>query len=161
MTRPSVGMEIRLLADVPAAIPTLAEWFHSEWHHYDGRSVAEVEVELRHYLNRDSLPITFLALNGTEVIGTVSLDTSNLPPYDHLSPWLASLYVVPSAAAKGSAAHWSNTSSPLHLSEAFRRSTCGLPVRLACTRSAAGNSSAATSIPGDPSRSCSWRWNRS
>jgi hypothetical protein len=30
MTRPSVGMEIRLLADVPAAIPALAEWFHAE-----------------------------------------------------------------------------------------------------------------------------------
>jgi GNAT superfamily N-acetyltransferase len=101
MTRPSVGVEIRLLADVPAAIPIFAEWFHAEWHDCDGRSVAEVEVELRNYLNRDSLPITFLALNGTDVIGTVSLDTSDLRPYDHLSPWLASLYVVPSRRREG------------------------------------------------------------
>ena len=101
MTRPSVGMEIRLLADVPAAVPALAEWFHAEWHHYDGRSIAEIEAQLRDCLNRDSPPITFLALDGTEVIGTVSLDTSDLPPYDHLSPWLASLYVVPSRRREG------------------------------------------------------------
>ncbi len=65
MTRPSVGMEIRLLADVPAAMPALAEWFHAEWHHYDGRSIAENEAQLRDCLNRDSLPVTFLALDGT------------------------------------------------------------------------------------------------
>jgi GNAT superfamily N-acetyltransferase len=88
-------MEIRRLDDVPAAIPALAEWFHAEWHHYDGRSIAETEAQLRDCLNRDSLPITFLALRDSEVIGTVSLDTSDLPQYDHLSPWLASLYVVP------------------------------------------------------------------
>ena len=101
MTRPSVGMEIRLLADVPAAIPALAEWFHAEWHHYDGRSIAETEAQLRDYLNRDSLPITFLALSDSAVIGTVSLDTSDLPYYDHLSPWLASLYVLPSRRCEG------------------------------------------------------------
>jgi GNAT superfamily N-acetyltransferase len=101
MTRPSVGMEIRLLADVPAAIPALAEWFHAEWHYYDGRSIAETEAQLRDCLNRDSLPITFLALCDSEVIGTVSLDTSDLPNYDHLSPWLASFYVLPSRRREG------------------------------------------------------------
>jgi GNAT superfamily N-acetyltransferase len=101
MTRPSVGMEIRLLADVPAAIPALAEWFHAEWHHYDGRSIAEIEAQLRDCLNRDALPITFLALSDLELIGTVSLDTSDLPQYDHLSPWLASLFVVPTHRRAG------------------------------------------------------------
>jgi GNAT superfamily N-acetyltransferase len=101
MTRPLVGMEIRLLADVPAAIPALAEWFHAEWHHYDGRSIAEIEAQLRDCLNRDALPITFLALSDSEVIGTVTLDTSDLLHYDHLSPWLASLYVLPSHRREG------------------------------------------------------------
>jgi GNAT superfamily N-acetyltransferase len=79
----------------------LAEWFHSEWSSYDGRSIAEIEVQFRDCMNRDSAPITFLALSGTEVIGTVTLDTSDLPPYDHLSPWLASLYVRPSDRRTG------------------------------------------------------------
>src|SRR5688572_2594307 len=88
-------MHIRLLADLPEAIPTLAEWFHAEWHAFDGRSRSEIEAQLRDNLNRDSLPITFVAVDTTEVIGTVSLELSDLPPYDHLSPWLASLYVEP------------------------------------------------------------------
>jgi predicted N-acetyltransferase YhbS len=74
----------------------LAEWFHTEWHAYDGRSRVEIEVQLRNNLNRDLLPITFIASKGNPVIGTVSLDASDLPSHDHLSPWLASLYVVPS-----------------------------------------------------------------
>ena len=88
-------MEIRPLADHPDAIPTLAEWFHAEWHSYDGRSRAEIEHQLRDSLNHNSLPITFIAVSSADVIGTVSLDKSDLPLYDHLSPWLASLYVVP------------------------------------------------------------------
>ena len=89
-------MKIRPLADQPNAIPILAEWFHTEWCSYDGRSRGEIERQLRDNLNRDLLPITFIASEKEQVIGTVSLDESDLPSHDHLSPWLASLYVVPS-----------------------------------------------------------------
>ena len=44
-------------------------------------------------LNRDSIPITFVAYRNSDLIGSVSLDLSDLPLFDHLSPWLASLYV--------------------------------------------------------------------
>jgi GNAT superfamily N-acetyltransferase len=95
------AIQIRFLADVPAAIPVLAEWFCAEWYLFYGRSRSEIEVLLRDCLRRDALPVTFLALDHTEVIGTVSLDVSDLPKYDHLSPWLASLYVVPSRRRRG------------------------------------------------------------
>jgi predicted N-acetyltransferase YhbS len=94
-------MEIQPLADCPDAIRTLSEWFHAEWHCYDGRSHAEIEHQLRDYLNRDRLPITFVALSAAEIIGTISLDVTDLPRYDHLSPWLASLYVAPSRRRAG------------------------------------------------------------
>jgi hypothetical protein len=42
MIRPSIGFEIQFLADVPAAIPILANWFHAEWNRFDGRSVAAI-----------------------------------------------------------------------------------------------------------------------
>jgi len=64
---------------VPAAIPTLAEWFHAEWNGFDGRSITETEAQLRSCLNRDLLPITFVAFSDSNVIGTVSLDASELP----------------------------------------------------------------------------------
>jgi GNAT superfamily N-acetyltransferase len=95
------AMQIRLLGEVPSAIPVLAGWFFAEWHEFDGRSRSEIEVLLRHNLSGDALPVTFVALDNTAVIGTVTLDVSDLPHYDHLTPWLASLYVVPSRRRAG------------------------------------------------------------
>lgn len=94
-------MLIQSLADRPEAISILAEWFFAEWHAFDGRSRAEIEVQLRGNLNRDCAPVTFLAVLGSKVIGTVSLDLLDLPAYDHLSPWLASLYVAPAFRRAG------------------------------------------------------------
>lgn len=89
------------LADNPGAVPLLARWFHAEWHSLDGRSQATIEAQLAENLGRDCIPITFLARAGSEVLGTVSVDLSDLPPFDHLSPWVASLYIVPAARGAG------------------------------------------------------------
>jgi GNAT superfamily N-acetyltransferase len=92
---------IQPLADRPEAIPILAQWFFLEWHSFDGRTVREIEDQLSQNLNRASIPITFVAVRNSELIGTVSLDLSDLPVCDHLSPWLASLYVVPECRRAG------------------------------------------------------------
>jgi GNAT superfamily N-acetyltransferase len=97
------ALTIRPLADRPQAISLLATWFHAEWSTFDGRSTEEIESQLIETLNRDSIPITFLALRDSAVIGTVSLDLSDLPSHDHLSPWLASLFVPPVARGQGTA----------------------------------------------------------
>ena len=95
-------MLIEPLADCAEAIPMLAQWFCAEWP-YEGRSRGAVETQLRENLNRDRVPITWVRRAGMQVIGTVSLDLSDLPvpAYRQLSPWLASLYVVPSARGRG------------------------------------------------------------
>ena len=95
-------MLIEPLADCAEAIPMLARWFCDEWP-YEGRSRGEAEGLLRENLNRDRVPITWVRRAGGQVIGTVSLDLSDLPlpAYAELSPWLASLYVVPSARGRG------------------------------------------------------------
>jgi hypothetical protein len=79
---------IRPLADMPEAIPLLARWFYAEWHDFDGRSLASIEAQLVENLARDSIPITFLAQSGSELVGTASLDLSDLPLFEHLSHWL-------------------------------------------------------------------------
>jgi GNAT superfamily N-acetyltransferase len=94
-------MAILALADIPDAIPLLARWFHAEWHRFDGRSRQTIEAQLAENVSRDSIPITFLAQSHSEVVGTVSLDVSDLPAFDHLSPWLASLFVLPAARGAG------------------------------------------------------------
>lgn len=92
------------LGDRPDAVPLLAEWFHTEWATFDGRSRAEIASQLRQNLRSDGIPITFLALREESVLGTISLDISDLPSHDHLTPWLASLYVIPEARRQGIAA---------------------------------------------------------
>jgi GNAT superfamily N-acetyltransferase len=89
------------LADVPAAIPTMAKWFYDEWHTFDGRSIDQITAQLSDNLNRHSLPITFVAHENLEIMGTVSLDISDLPEFDCYSPWLSSLYVHEGHRGKG------------------------------------------------------------
>jgi GNAT superfamily N-acetyltransferase len=95
-------MRIEPLANCPESIPTLAQWICDEWP-FEGRCRADAETQLQENLNRDCLPITWVARSGGTIIGTGSLDLSDLPlpAYSHLSPWLASLYVVPSARGQG------------------------------------------------------------
>lgn len=93
--------DILPLADRPDAIPQLARWFHHEWGAVDGRPPIEIERQLCGNLGRGGVPMTWLAVEGETVIGTVSLDLHDLPGYDHLSPWLACLYVVESHRGRG------------------------------------------------------------
>ena len=95
-------MHIEPLANYPEAIPTLARWFHNEWP-YENRSLDARETQLRQNLNRDRLPITWVAREAGETIGTVSLDLADLPlpDFTQLSPWLASLFVIPPARGRG------------------------------------------------------------
>src|ERR1041385_6175472 len=117
-------MMICALAERPNAIPTLATWFQGEWSNFDGRTLTMIEAQLAENLNSDSIPITFLAIQESRVIGTVSLDLSDLPSHNHLSPWLASLFVLPEARGRGIGTAliyhaqefaWSNGIRRLHL----------------------------------------------
>ena len=94
-------MTISPLADLPDAVQTLAKWFHEEWHAFDGRTIESIATQLSENLNPDSIPITFIAHRNEELLGSVSLDRSDFPPLDHLSPWLSSLYVHSSCRGKG------------------------------------------------------------
>ena len=104
-------MEIRPLPDYPEAISLLAAWFHQEWHGCDGRSRQEIEGQLRESLSRNSLPITFVAQRVVEVIGTVTLDVSDLPAHDTFRRgWRRCTWRL-RTATKALGGHLSNTSS--------------------------------------------------
>jgi monoamine oxidase/GNAT superfamily N-acetyltransferase len=90
--------------------PVLAEWHHTEFGHlYDplvwNREIATLEFEA---MSRTSSPdITWLAFEGDRpdadtVLGSVSLiGSDDLPGFEHLTPWLASLFVAPRARGAG------------------------------------------------------------
>ena len=94
-------MTIQPLANHREHLPALAGYWVTEWAHlyrdWD-ENKARQEVETQNTDRR--LPTTLVALEGTELLGSVSLIFDDLPGHDHLNPWLASLYVLPSCRGK-------------------------------------------------------------
>ena len=90
----------------PEIGPTLARWHVAFWGDlYDNWTEATAVQEFAH-MKQDSVPMTLVAVEHTDteyrVVGSVSLfEDDDLPGFDHLTPWLGSLYVVPEARGKG------------------------------------------------------------
>ena len=87
-------MKIAYLKDNPEVIPTLAKIWHevlgSIW--VPDISIERVEQRFHDHLNDSTLPLTLVALNGSQAIGAVSLrDNDGIRP--DLTPWLGSLVV--------------------------------------------------------------------
>jgi predicted N-acetyltransferase YhbS len=95
-------MQIRHLADCSAAIPQIARWLYDEWGRFlPGASVERGISRLQERIHRDRVPLTFVAVEGEAVVGTVSLIDCDMETRSDLSPWLASLYVLPDQRRRG------------------------------------------------------------
>jgi N-acetylglutamate synthase-like GNAT family acetyltransferase len=87
-------MRIEYLADRPDALPTLARWKHKEWGHLrPGDTVEKRQVRLAGTSNRSSIPLTVVALEGEEVLGSASLIEHDMETRMELTPWLAGVFV--------------------------------------------------------------------
>ena len=86
---------VRLLADVPEVIATLATWYKQEWPAwFNDMPPAEIEADFRNVTNRDRLPIALVAFDtASQVLGVCSIRDDPFEPYPHASPWLRGLYV--------------------------------------------------------------------
>ena len=95
-------MNIEYLADFPDALPILAEWQHREWGHLRaGDTAANRRARLEGYSNRDRIPLTVVALEGGEVLGSASLVLHDMETRMELTPWLAAVFVGESYRRKG------------------------------------------------------------
>ncbi len=99
----SPKLQIVHLADAPAAVPILTEWFIAEWGPYYGPDgPGDAETDLAACCNRDELPIAVVALDADQnILGTAALKPYSLETHRHLSPWLAALLVAPEHRGKG------------------------------------------------------------
>ena len=89
-------MEIDFLEKHPGFIPQLAAWCHEEWKDFYGaKTVEDVATFFAANTSRDCIPITYVALEGGQLCGTVTLDVEDLDlrGYEDFSPWLVCLYV--------------------------------------------------------------------
>ncbi len=100
-------MDIIPLAERPGLAATLAGWQFAEWAGlYPGWTLAACQGELASHSEADGIPTTLVGVDeaGTPV-GSVSLLLADLPGYEHLSPWLGSLYVRPERRGGGVGGH--------------------------------------------------------
>jgi len=95
-------IRIEYLADHPHLTPVVAEWQYREWGHLrPGDSLERRIQKLNQHLHRDRIPLTFVALSGSLPVGSADLVWQDLPERNDLSPWLASVYVVPQFRSQG------------------------------------------------------------
>jgi N-acetylglutamate synthase-like GNAT family acetyltransferase len=85
---------IEYLSDHPEALPKLAEWQHAEWGYLrPGDTLEKRTVRLAGMSKRDRIPLTVVALEGDEVLGSASLIEHDMETRMELSPWLAGVFV--------------------------------------------------------------------
>jgi GNAT superfamily N-acetyltransferase len=95
-------MQIDALAHHMGMIHTIAEWHRAEWGHLPPCDTVTFWAEcLRVSANDDCIPITFVATDAGEPLGSVTLVTHNMETHKQWTPWLAALYVHPAHRDRG------------------------------------------------------------
>ena len=95
-------MTIAGLAEKRELLPQVAALLHAEWGSlYPGAGIEERVKRLESYLNLDRIPITLVALDDGELLGTASAIESDMASHPGWGPWLASVYVLPDRRGSG------------------------------------------------------------
>lgn len=96
-----MDLGIELLTGRADLAPVLAAWHHAEWGHLYDPSVWDLDAAVREFeamAAPGSTDLTWIALDGDALVGSVSLVADDdLDGFGHLTPWLASMYVIPEA----------------------------------------------------------------
>src|SRR3954470_15111878 len=88
------AMTIEYLADHPETLETIVQWTHQEWG--DVRGGETLEQRRKRFagsMNRDRIPLSVVALEDGEVLGSASLIAHDMETRMELTPWLASVFV--------------------------------------------------------------------
>jgi len=93
---------IEYLADRPEFLPVLAGWHHGEWGRLHPGDTAEKRAErMKAHLGKKQVPTTFVALADGRSVGSASLVDYDMEGREDLTPWLASVYVIPEYRRRG------------------------------------------------------------
>jgi len=95
-------MGIVYLADHLEFLPTVALWHHQEWGYLRAGDTLEARAgRLRKECGHAEIPTTLVAIENGAVIGSAMLIEDDMDTRPQLSPWLASVFVVPERRRKG------------------------------------------------------------
>ena len=88
------GVEISYLIEHPEYIPQLAQWLFEQWGHILDEKTPETRIEkLKAHMNRDELPIAWVAHGNGQLFGTAALRVDGPEGREHLTPWLSGVFV--------------------------------------------------------------------
>lgn len=92
-------MKILPLYEVPRFAPPVIEWL---WHEFGDALPRDFFASIiDHSQTPGALPLTFVLVDGDELLATVGLWRCDLISRQDLFPWLAALYVKESARGQG------------------------------------------------------------
>src|SRR5437899_22311 len=95
-------MQISYLSEHPEFIPVLASALLEHYRDVLPKETLETRAgKLRTHLNRDSLPIAWVAHSEAGVAGTAALRVHDLEGREDLTPWLGGVYVLPEYRRRG------------------------------------------------------------
>lgn len=88
------GVQISYLIEYPKYIPQLAKWLFEQWDSILGEKTPKARIEkLKTHLNRDKLPIAWVAHANGQLLGTAALRVHDLEGREDLTPWLGGVFV--------------------------------------------------------------------
>ncbi len=80
----------------------LAKWHHNEWLHLNpGGTLEQRLAGYKHSVQSSALPEIFIACENKKLLGSATLAKEDMDTRKFLTPWLASLFVVPEQRNKG------------------------------------------------------------
>src|SRR6266498_3220086 len=92
------GVQIKYLIDHPEYIPQLAEWLFKQWGSTLGERTPEDRIKkLKTHMNRDKLPIAWVAHANGQLLGTVGLRVHVFEGREDLTPWLGCVFDDPAS----------------------------------------------------------------
>lgn len=92
-------MTIEMLRDYPQYTDRVIQWLNNEFGNENSENFYRGIVE--HSLVENQMPITFIALENEELLGTVGVWRGDLLSRQDLFPWLSALVVNPKYRNKG------------------------------------------------------------
>ena len=88
------GVQISYLSEHPEYVQELAQWLFKEWDSILGEGNPEARIKkLKAHMNRDELPIAWVAHGNGQLLGTASLRVHDLEGREDLTPWLGGVFV--------------------------------------------------------------------
>jgi GNAT superfamily N-acetyltransferase len=88
------GVRISYLIEHPEYVPQLAQWLFEQWDFIRCEKNRETRIEeLREHMNRDELPIAWVAHGNGQLLGTAALRVDGPEGREDLTPWLSGVFV--------------------------------------------------------------------